>query len=65
MGNMDCPRCSSENKEDDQFCWMCGWDFSKTLQICDRCGLELKKDNECSVCGDPTAGWISPDEDND
>ena len=65
---MDCPRCASENSKDDRFCWLCGWDFTKESVICDQCGIEVKKNEECTTCHDPTAGWgdwEKTDEDND
>ena len=65
---MDCPRCASDNSNDDRFCWLCGWDFSKGSEICEQCGLEIKENESCAVCGDPTAGWgdwNSPDEDDE
>jgi len=68
---MDCPRCASDNGEGNEFCWMCGSDLTKDIQICDHCGLEAHEHEGCSVCGtdkrDPTDGWGDwnpPDEDN-
>ena len=65
---MDCPRCASESDKGERFCWLCGWDFTKESKICEQCGNEIKKDEDCSACKDPTAGWgdwNSPDEDDD
>jgi len=54
---MDCPRCASGNDKDERFCWLCGWDFNKGSEICHECGIEIKKNEECTVCFDPTSGW--------
>ena len=54
---MDCPRCASDNSDGDRFCWLCGWDFTKESEICEQCGNEVKKNENCVVCRDPTAGW--------
>ena len=54
---MDCPRCASESDKGERFCWLCGWDFTKGSDICHECGNEIKKNEECITCHDPTAGW--------
>ena len=58
---MDCPRCASNNGEGNEFCWMCGSDLTKDIQICDRCGLEAHEHKGCPICNadkyDPTDGW--------
>lgn len=54
---IDCPRCASENDDDEEFCWMCRWDFSKEFSTCDQCHNELEQGEDCFVCKeDPTAG---------
>lgn len=69
---MDCPRCASNNGEGNEFCWMCGSDLTKDIQICDRCGLEAHEHKGCPICNadkyDPTDGWGDwnpPDEDDE
>tara|TARA_R110000822_G_scaffold231009_1_gene363066 strand:+ start:221 stop:412 length:192 start_codon:yes stop_codon:yes gene_type:complete len=48
---IDCPRCASESSDDEEFCWMCGWDFIKKFSVCEQCGLGVEGDEECAVCG--------------
>jgi len=65
---MDCPRCASDNEKSERFCWLCGWDFTKESIICEQCGNEVKKNENCVICEDPTSGWgdwNSPDEDDE
>ena len=65
---MDCPRCASDSEESERFCWLCGWDFTKESIICEQCGNEVKKNENCVVCNDPTSGWGNwnlPDKDDE
>lgn len=75
---MDCPRCGLNNGplfdgRVSDFCFMCGWDLIKEINICDNCGLEAHEQEGCPVCGvevsgDPTAGWGDwnpPDDDKE
>jgi|TARA_R110001583_G_scaffold57501_3_gene172058 predicted amidophosphoribosyltransferase len=48
---MDCPRCASKSSDDEEFCWMCGWEFNKEFSVCEQCGLGREGDEECAVCG--------------
>ena len=60
-----CPRCQSIDEGGDQFCWMCKWDYSKSLHICERCGMELNGDESCACRTNSTADTSSSDEDNE
>jgi predicted amidophosphoribosyltransferase len=66
---MDCPRCGSEHDVYGGFCWFCGWDFNKDPSICDKCGLTVGDNEDCSICGPNSTAeredWDTPDEDND
>ena len=58
---MDCPRCASDNSNDEEFCWMCRRDLSEVFNSCDRCGFEVEEGEGCLIC-EPTPEYEPPDE---
>jgi len=57
---MECPRCHTQNPENNKFCSQCGM---KLVKVCPKCGCEsLPSDNFCGECGHNFSepGEISP-----
>jgi RNA polymerase subunit RPABC4/transcription elongation factor Spt4 len=61
-----CPRCGSTFDVDERFCWFCGWDMRKEVEVCDRCGIIGERGQQCEICkSDAVAGWVDPEASSD